>query len=402
VRHLFIRTHPSGIESYVFRYRKKGRSYKTSLGRVGVLKLDDARDAVRAYVGRIVLGFDPIAEEKAKTEQRLAEIAKARAAKIETTQENVFTVAAMIKEWAALRGKNGVRGKTNKKEDPRSTRYIKATRKTLETTLGPVLDLPACNLYKEQVKKLIEAAEENRGPTAAAAAQSAINSAFKRAIKAEKLTANPCAALERPTLSPRERLLTAIEVQRIWRGAGTLPSPLGTYVRFLMATGVRRNEALHARWSEIEGDLWHIPASRMKAKRDFTVPLTYAALRSLPARGAGDFIFSRTDGANAFGGMTRLKAALDTAVEADGASPLTPWTFHHFRHALSTWLGDHEVDYVIADLCLAHGIPLGRSGRTYQRSYKIAERRQALDMWSALLDPEPVPVRKRRTLRVVK
>jgi hypothetical protein len=106
---------------------------------------------------------------------------------------------------------------------------------------------------------------------------------------------------------------------------------------------------------------------------DFTVPLTGAAIWSLPARGAGDFIFSMTDGAHTIGGMTRVKAALDAAIETDGAGQLAPWVFHDLRRALATWLSDRGVDYVIADLCLTHAIPLGRSGSTYQRSYKIVE-----------------------------
>jgi integrase len=168
---------------------------------------------------------------------------------------------------------------------------------------------------------------------------------------------------------------------------------------------LRRNEVLRARWSEVEHDLLHLSASRMKANRPFTVPLTHAALRSLPARGnEGDFIFSLTNGAKALGGPTRVKQALDRAIEEDGGGPLAPWTLHHIRHALVTWLGDRGTDYGVANLCLAHGIPLDRSGKTYQRSYKITERRAALNLWSNLLDPTPEPIRKGRkpALRVVK
>jgi hypothetical protein len=128
----------------------------------------------------------------------------------------------------------------------------------------------------------------------------------------------------------------------------------------------------------------------MKAKRPFSVPLTRAALLALPAaRGTGDFIFSQTDGAHPIGGMDRIKAALDVAIEADGAGPLAHWVLHDFRRALGTWLCDRGIDYVIANLCLAHSIPLDRTGKIYVRSYKINERRQALDMWSSLLVPEP-------------
>ncbi len=389
--YLFIRTHPSGIGSYLFRYRKNGHAYKVALGRVGALPLEDARKVAQIYVGEIARDIDPIAKRKAEAESRRAEIDTARRAKVEAEQERTFTVGAMIKAWVASRGK----------DDKRSVRYVAAMKATLECTFEPVLELPARDLSKKRIEELIAAAE-SRGPAAAARAQEAINLAFRRAIKTGKLEINPCAALERHKPTPRERTLTATEIQRIWRGAGTMPSPFGNYVRFLAATGTRRNEALHARWTEIEDGLWHIPGSRMKAKRDFTVPLTRAALRSLPARSIGDFIFSMTDGARPIGGPARIKAALDVAIEADGAGPLVRWTFHHLRHGLATWLSDRGVDYVIADLCLAHSIPLGRSGKTYQRSYKIVERRQALDLWSSFLDPEPARKgRKAPTLRVV-
>jgi integrase len=356
--------------------------------------LKDARKTIEIYVGEIARDIDPIAKRKVEAEARRAEIDAARRAKIEAEQETAFTVGAMIGAWAAARPK-----------DKRSVKYVAAVRATLETTFGPVLLLAANTLGAKRIAELLADAAKDRGPSAADRAHGAINSAFKLAIKSGKLAANPCDALERSPPEPRERTLTATEVQRIWAGAGAdgLPLSQKAFVRFLMATGVRRNEALYARWSEIEGDLWHIPARRMKAKRDFTVPLTSAALRSLPARGnAGDFIFSLSGGARPLGGISRIKKALDAAIEADEAGPLAPWAFHHLRHALATWLGDHGVDYAIADLCLAHSIPLGRTGRTYQRSYKINERLAALNKWSALLDPEPEPIRKRKTpLRVV-
>jgi integrase len=169
-----------------------------------------------------------------------------------------------------------------------------------------------------------------------------------------------------------------------------------------MATGVRRNEALDARWSEIEGDRWIIPKERMKAKRDFAVPLTALARAALPSRGDGDFIFSTSYGVKPIGGLSRVKAALDAAVEADGAGPLAAWTFHDLRRSLATWFAENGVDYVIADLCLAHLPPLSRVGLTYQRSWKLDERRQALELWGAFLDPTSAPTSKRRRLQLVK
>lgn len=373
---LFVRVHPSGIASYTFRHRERGRVYKMTLGRVGVLSLADARQATRACVGRIALGFDPIAERKAAAERHRAEVEAARRAKAEAAEASVFTVGAMIECWAASRP-----------DDTRSVRYVLDIKYGLKRTFAPVLDLPARDLMSERIASLVEAAKK-RGSAAAARAQLAIGLAFKRAIKAGKLDLNPCVRLEAPKHKPRERTLNAAEIKRVWRAAGKMPAPFGAYVRFLIATGVRRGEASGARWSEIEGDLWHIPAARMKARRPFTVPLTGVALHALPCRGTREFVFSTTDGARPIGGLTRIKAALDTEIASDGEDPVAPWRFHDFRRALATWLSDSGVDFVIADLCLGHAIPLPRVGKVYQRSYKIAERRQALKLWGALLDPE--------------
>jgi integrase len=388
--YLFVRTYPSGITAYLFRYRKDGHNYKATLGSVDALTLEDARKTTAIYVGEIARDVDPIAKRKIEAEIRRAMVTAARTAKIKAAQESTFTVRAMIEGWAAPR-----KDDDGNSVDERSINYIAGSKATLKSTLAPVLDLPARDLGDVRIKELIAAAAKSRGPAAAARAQHAISMAFTHAIrKLGKLDINPCTKLAERKLPARKRILAAVEIQRIWRAAGTLPTARGAYVRTLVATGARRNEILHARWSEIEGDLLHLPAARMKAKRDFTVPLTRAALLALPPRGAGDFIFSETNGASPIGGMGRVKAELDAAIEADGAGPLAHWVFHDIRRALATWLGDRGVDYVIADLCLAHGIPLSRSGKTYQRSYKIDERREALDMWSALLEPEPT--RKRR------
>jgi integrase len=387
VSSLIVRVHPSGFASYVFRHRERGRVFKTTLGRVGNLTLEDARQTARAYVGRIALGFDPIAEKAAETEHRIAAIDATRRAKVEAANGAMFTVGKMIAEWAKGR-----------KVDTRSVRYVAAIKGALERALEPVLDLPARDLGKERVGRLIEEAAK-RGPAAGGQAQMAIGLAFRHAIKNGWLEVNPCASLEAPKAEHRTRALTGPEVLRVWRAAGTLRAPHGAYVRFLLATSVRRNEALFARWSEVDVDdnLWRIPAARMKGKNDFTIPLSRAALRALPARGAGDFVFSATDGDRPIGGLNRVKVDLDAAVEADGAGPLAPWTFHDFRRSFATWVSDHGVDYVIADLCLGHAIPLSQVGRIYQRSYKIDERRKALELWGALLDPEsaeaPAPLR---------
>ena len=51
-----------------------------------------------------------------------------------------------------------------------------------------------------------------------------------------------------------------------------------TALQFLVLTAARSGEGREARWSKIEGDVWKIPAERMKSEREHRVPLSQAAL----------------------------------------------------------------------------------------------------------------------------
>jgi hypothetical protein len=125
----------------------------------------------------------------------------------------------------------------------------------------------------------------------------------------------------------------------------------------------------------------------MKNKKAFSIPLSRAALRALPARGDSDFIFALPGSDKPFGGLGRLKKMLDDAINLLG-DPLKPWVFHDVSRSFSTWISDQEGDFIAADLCLAHTPPLSRVGRIYNRSNMHAARRKVLEQWGVFLDPE--------------
>ena len=55
-------------------------------------------------------------------------------------------------------------------------------------------------------------------------------------------------------------------------------TPAGRALTFTILTAVRTNETIEAEWSEFSGDLWKIPAARMKAGAEHHVPLTMPAM----------------------------------------------------------------------------------------------------------------------------
>ena len=54
----------------------------------------------------------------------------------------------------------------------------------------------------------------------------------------------------------------------------------------MVLTATRSNEVRGATWDEVELDVWTIPASRMKAKREHRVPLSGRALEILEEAGS--------------------------------------------------------------------------------------------------------------------
>jgi len=55
-----IRVKPSGVKSYILQYRNKyGRVKRITIGRVGVITLDQARREATKMRGRVSLGSDP-------------------------------------------------------------------------------------------------------------------------------------------------------------------------------------------------------------------------------------------------------------------------------------------------------------------------------------------------------
>lgn len=90
--------------------------------------------------------------------------------------------------------------------------------------------------------------------------------------------------------SERKRSLDDDEIKEVWAACDATKPPIyGLLVRFLLLTGQRREEVAAARWKEISGDTWIIPAERYKMKIPNVVPLSKAAqavVAGLPRIGA--------------------------------------------------------------------------------------------------------------------
>ena len=95
---------------------------------------------------------------------------------------------------------------------------------------------------------------------------------------------NPVDGIERGLARRRKaapkhhRALPYAELPALWPRLVAAEGGAALAPRFTILTAGRSGEVRGARWSEIDGSAWSIPAERMKASRAHAVPLSSAAL----------------------------------------------------------------------------------------------------------------------------
>jgi integrase len=159
-------------------------------------------------------------------------------------------------------------------------------------------------------------------------------------------------------------------------------SPLG--LCFLILTAARTGEVIGATWDEIdlERALWMIPAARMKAGREHTVPLSAAAVEILKAMNpkAEGLVFPSPKG-KALSQMALTMALRRAMEEGEGHS-----TVHGFRSSFRDWAGDRtnfQRDDIEASL--AH-IVRDATERAYRRATALDKRRVIMDEWAQFVE----------------
>jgi len=156
---------------------------------------------------------------------------------------------------------------------------------------------------------------------------------------------------------------------------------LGTRaLQFLILTGARISEVVGARRDEIDFNeaLWIVPASRMKARREWRQPLApevVKLLRSLPREPDNEFIFIGREGA----GLS--EKAIRQVPRREGHD-YGDVTVHGFRSSFSTWANEKTAHSNHAiELSLAHQIG-SETERAYQRSDLLQKRRALMAEWA--------------------
>ena len=344
-----VRVRQGGARTWIVQYRVDRGQRRITLGKVGVVQAEQARQAAKTTLAEVQLGNDPQAEREAS-----------RAAAVHTLGAVSTRYLDHVRPGMRPGSYDGVE------------RHFRLHWK-------PLAGEPIGTLNRKRIAERLLEIEKAHGAVTRNRARSSLSALYVWAMSEGLVETNPVVGTNKAAEKSRERVLTGAELAAVWNGCGD-DSDYARIVRLLILTGQRREEVAAIRESEIERDrkIWHLPGDRTKNHLPHDVPLSDVALAVLPplrARGTRDLLFGEGDGP--YSGWSRSKDRLDSRLGFDD------WTLHDLRRTVATGMGDIGVQPHIVEAVLNHvsGAKRGVAG-IYNRAQYAAEKRQALERWA--------------------
>ena len=358
---LAVRVTERGVKTFVLITRLHGKQRWITLGRVGVLSLAVARTEAGKAVVRAQAGEDP----------------RPRPA---VPNDFGSIVDNFIERYA----------KKKQRSWPETQRIFD------RYVLPEWRDRPITSITRRDVTALMDGIEDNNGPVMADRTLAAIRKLFRWHSARDDYFISPIVPGMARTAQKeraRKRVLTDDEIRALWPLLDE-PGAFNAIVKTLLLTGQRRGEVAAMRRSEIDGDVWTIPAERVKTNEEGVVPLTVEARAVIEAQPQIDycgFVFS-INGRTPFSGFSNAKAELDKELtEAMDGKAVPHWQLHDLRRTAKTLMQRAGVEPHVSERVLGHIIP-GVEGVYDQYGY-VPQKRDALERLAAeigrILEPRP-------------
>jgi integrase len=256
-------------------------------------------------------------------------------------------------------------------------RTVKWRKGVLDRHVYPTLgSRPIAEIKRSEIVRLLDQIEEGSGSVMATQTLAIIRKVMNwHATRSDDFLSPIVRGMARTQRSERarERILTDDELRKIWAANYGV---FGSYVRFLLLTAARRNEASEMTWAEIDGADWTLPARRNKTGLDLVRPLSrqaQAILTALPK--TEGFVWSTNGGAKPIAGFTQFKRRFDAASGTKG------YTLHDLRRTARSLMSRAGVPTDHAERCLGHVI--GGVRGVYDRHEYHREKARAFEMLAA-------------------
>lgn len=359
---LYLLIKPNKLKYWEFRYKNRitGKTTMLGLGSLDVLTLKQARD--RAHDMRVLIndGIDPKQHRLDKRTKKKQELA------------NTFFVVAQ--GW--VKTKNKLKPKT-----------VHDNWRKLELYAFPRFgDMPVSSLTPLVVQDALRPlANKGKLETVKRTIQ-LVNEVMNFAINSGLLQHNVLAGVGKTFESPDAKHMAALkphEITELLQTVATANMQLATkcLIEWQLHTMTRPSEAAGARWDEIdfENNLWIIPETRMKMKREHRIPLTPQTTAILER-----IRLLSGHRVHIFPSMRFPKRSIDAetinkALGRIGFKDRT--TAHGMRSLASTTLNEQGFDPDIIEAALAHQ-DRNAIRAAYNRTDYLERRRKMMEWWS--------------------
>ena len=187
---LALRVAPTGAKTWDLSYRVKGsgKVKRLSLGRVGDVSLEQARDRAHQLTSAARRGVDLLAEEEEAREAKAREI----------------TVEQLIERYVARRVAG--RLKTSKEIESR-----------LRRALAPIMARKVSELRRRDLRELFDAAADEGHEREAEKRRQTVGAMFRWGLSQDLVETDPTAGLKAYDPGrPRDRVLSAEEIEKLW------------------------------------------------------------------------------------------------------------------------------------------------------------------------------------------
>ena len=369
---LALRVARSGKKTWTLMYKSDSKTRRLKIGTFPTTSLSDARKLARAELQKVERGRDPAAERKDRRagKNSFREMAEEiRQQELDVRIENGSLRESTYREWSRI----------------------------LDTELIPIWgDVPVSKITRRDVRALAERIAARGAPMMARSVVRFINHLFNRGVDREfpGLTGNPAYRMQLPwKQGTRDRYLTRRELKTVWQALDKeTPGVKGSF-RLAMLSAQRMGSITTMKWSDVEGDLWTIPAEFFKSKRKHLVPLspeTIAVIEELKeSAGSTQWTFPSSPAAK----QPYMRVWNSALRRVRNRTPIPSWVLHDTRTTLRTHAvrspeeGGLGIATNIVDQILGHRENTIGSMH-YQGDlprYMLAEKRDALTKWGGFV-----------------
>ncbi len=364
--HLCVKA--SGGKSWIFRYRFGGKEREMGLGPLHTVSLAEAREKALAQRKMLLEGVDPLAAKQASEVQR------------KLAEASVITFDSAATSYIA-----------SHRAGWKNEKHAEQWTNTLTTYASPVFgSLPVADVTTALVLRVLQPIWTTKTETA-----SRVRGRIEKVLdwcktQGYRTGDNPAAwrgHLENLLSAPQKTKKVEHHPALPWREVGafmqelrTMPGTTALATEFIILTNCRTSEAIEARWSEIDMQekRWTIPAARMKAAKEHTIPLSDAALAVLQRAKAeskeSEFIFPGGKKNTPLSNMACL-----ALLKRMGRGVLT---VHGFRSSFRDWAGESTAHpREVIEHAMSHQLK-DKAEAAYARGSLLERRRVLMADWA--------------------